>query len=59
MSLSAAAPLPLLVGRRGQYLLQDLPAKYIVNIVHKQMTTAVAAASPDGGGGAAEKKLPN
>ena len=47
MSPSAAA-------KEGQYLLQDLQAKYIVNIVHKQMTTAggaSAATPPVGGGG--------
>ena len=38
MSPSAAA-------EEGQYLLQDLQAKYIVNIVHKQMTTAGAASA--------------
>ena len=45
MSPSAAA-------KEGQYLLQDLQAKYIVNIVNKQMTTAGgASAAPPGGGG--------
>ena len=42
------------VSQRGQYLLQDLQAKYIVNIVHKQMTTAsggASAAPPPGGSG--------